>query len=126
MICAGIGFNANAIAQDICEVISRLGETPDVLVVLQHKTQNHALLSAANSLGLRCIGVEKDYIYGCETPSFSKLVFDQYGTGCVSEALALFAAKSAADQSESVALAQERIVSKNRTATAALAQVIVQ
>ena len=119
----GLGFREQATAQSIGEVLARVVEKaarPDattVLAVVADKAAHPALLAAvrAAQLAVETVTVDAMREADARITTRSERVLRQRGVGSVCEATALAAA------GESARLVVTRIVSTDRTATAAAA-----
>lgn len=110
---AGFGHNRNATLASLQEVLAASGIRPDALAALAGKQHLIAELAASMALPLHIVPLEQARRQLCPTQSQASLA--AYGIGSVAEATALAAAGQGAR------LLSGRIISSDRSATAAIA-----
>ena len=86
------------------------------LATISDKADADALKQLARECGVPIKAVAAEMLAGIETPTQSNLIVEKFGTGSVAEAAALAAAGPRAR------LIATRVVSQDRTATAAIAE----
>lgn len=115
---AGLGFKKDVTLTSLREALLAAGE-PDGLTAIatvSDKADAAALKQLARECGVPIKAVPADVLAGVETPTQSERVAERFGTGSVAEAAALAAAGPRAR------LITTRVVSQDRTATAAIAE----
>jgi cobalt-precorrin 5A hydrolase len=115
---AGLGFKRDVTLASLREVLVSAGGCEGLAVVatVSDRVETAALKVLAGELNVPVKAVPADVLAGIVTPTQSKLVKEKFGTGSVAEAAALAAAGRHAR------LISTRVVSKDRTATAAIAE----
>lgn len=115
---AGLGFKKDVTLTSLREALLAAGG-PDGLAAIatvSDKAGAAALKQLARECGVPIRAVPADVLAGVETPTQSERVAERFGTGSVAEAAALAAAGPRAR------LVATRVVSQDRTATAAIAE----
>ncbi|WP_426609906.1 cobalamin biosynthesis protein [Bradyrhizobium sp. McL0616] len=115
---AGLGFKGNVTLASLREALVAAGG-PDglaALATISDKADAEALKLLARECGVPIRAVPAEMLARIDTPTQSKLVTEKFGTGSVAEAAALAAAGPRAR------LIATRVVSRDRTATAAIAE----
>jgi len=115
---AGLGFKKDATLASLREALAAAG-SPDGLAALatvSDKADAEALKQLARECGVPITAVPADVLAGIETPTQSQRITEAFGTGSIAEAAALAAAGPRAR------LLATRVVSQDRTATAAIAE----
>jgi cobalt-precorrin 5A hydrolase len=115
---AGLGFKTDVTLASLREALLAVGG-PDGLAAVatvSDKANAEALKQLALECGVPIRGVPADVLAKIDTPTRSELIIEKFGTGSVAEAAALAAAGSRAR------LIATRAVSRDRTATAAIAE----
>ncbi|PIT06165.1 precorrin methylase [Bradyrhizobium nitroreducens] len=115
---AGLGFRKDVTLASLREALLAAGG-PDGLAAMatvSDKADTEPLKQLAREYGLPIKPVSADMLAGIETPTQSKLVVEKFNTGSVAEAAALAVAGPRAR------LIATRVVSQDRTATAAIAE----
>ena len=115
---AGLGFKRGVTLTSLREALLAAGG-PDGLTAIatvSDKAGAAALKQLARECGVPIKAVPADVLAGVETPTQSERVAERFGTGSVAEAAALAAAGPRAR------LVATRVVSQDRTATAAIAE----
>lgn len=115
---AGLGFNSEAKVESLRDALAAAGGAGglDALATASDKADAAALVSLARELGLTVKAVPAEILGRIETVIHSVRVAAMRGTGSLAEAAALAAAGRRAR------LISTRVVSRDRTATAAIAQ----
>jgi len=114
---AGIGFRHGVTLASLREALVAAGpEGIAAVATISGKAQTPALQSLAREFDLPIRAIPADILAGILTPTQSELVKARFGAGSVAEAAALAAAGARAR------LVSTRTVSKDRTATAAIAE----
>lgn len=115
---AGFGFRQGATLTALREALVAAGGPDDLAAVatVSDKAGAEALKQLARECGVPIKAVPAETLAGIDTPTQSKLVAERFGTGSVAEAAALAAAGPRAR------LIATRVVSQDRTATAAIAE----
>jgi cobalt-precorrin 5A hydrolase len=115
---AGLGFNSEAKVESLRDALAAAGGAGglDALATASDKADAAALVSLARELGLTVKAVPAEILGRIETVTHSVRVAAMRGTGSLAEAAALAAAGRRAR------LISTRVVSRDRTATAAIAQ----
>lgn len=109
---AGLGFRAAATLHSLYDALIQVG-TPDALATSRAKADAPAIRELARQLGLPLIAVD---VAGISTPTQSPRIVALHGTGSLAEAAALAALSPGAR------LVRARTLSKDRMATAAMAE----
>ncbi|TQF42475.1 precorrin methylase [Bradyrhizobium sp. UNPF46] len=115
---AGLGFRKDVTLASLREALLAAGG-PDGLAAMatvSDKADTEPLKQLAREYGLPIKAVSADMLAGIETTTQSKLVVEKFKTGSVAEAAALAVAGPRAR------LIATRVVSQDRTATAAIAE----
>ncbi len=115
---AGLGFRREANIDSLREALVATGcaRGLDALATASDKADAPALISLARELGLTIKAIPAEQLAGIETPTRSDRIEKMRGVGSLAEAVALAAAGRHAR------LVSTRIVSRDRTATAAIAE----
>ena len=115
---AGLGFKKDVTLASLREALLAAGGPEGLAAVatISDKADADALKQLARECGVPIKAVAAEMLAGIETPTQSKLVAEKFGTGSVAEAAALVAAGPRAR------LIATRAVSRDRTATAAIAE----
>jgi cobalt-precorrin 5A hydrolase len=115
---AGLGFRKDVTLASLREALLAAGGFAGLAAVatVSDKAEADALKQLARECGLPIKAVPAEMLAGIDTPTQSKLVTEKFGTGSVAEATALAAAGPRAR------LIATRVVSQDRTATAAIAE----
>lgn len=115
---AGLGFRQGVEVAALRDALDAAGGLDGVaaLATVSDKAATAAVVSLASELGLPIRTVPEDMLAGVETPTRSDIVAARFGVGSLAEALALVAAGCNAR------LVRSRTVSRDRTATAAIAE----
>ena len=115
---AGLGFNSEAKVESLRDALAAAGGAGglDALATASDKADAAALVSLAHELGLTVKAVPAEILGRIETVTHSVRVAAMRGTGSLAEAAALAAAGRRAR------LISTRVVSRDRTATAAIAE----
>jgi cobalt-precorrin 5A hydrolase len=115
---AGLGFKKNATLSSLREALLAAGGPADLTAVatVSDKADAEVLQQLARECRVPIRAVPADVLAKVDTPTQSKLVAEKFGTGSVAEAAALAAAGPRAR------LIAARVVSQDRTATAAIAE----
>lgn len=115
---AGLGFKKDVTLTSLREALLAAGG-PDGLTAIatvSDKADAAALKQLARECGVPIKAVPAEVLAGVETPTQSERVAERFGTGSVAEAAALAAAGPRAR------LIATRVVSQDRSATAAIAE----
>ena len=115
---AGLGFKRDVTLASLREALAAAGG-PDGLAAVatvSDKADAEALKLLARECGVPIKAVPADVLAGIDTPTQSKLVAEKFGTGSIAEAAALAAVGPRAR------LIVARVISQDRTATAAIAE----
>ncbi|MBR1087122.1 cobalamin biosynthesis protein [Bradyrhizobium manausense] len=115
---AGLGFRKDVTLASLREALVAAGG-PDGLAAVatvSDKADAEALRLLARECGVPIKAVPADVLATIDTPTQSQIVAEKFGTGSVAEAAALAAAGPRAR------LIATRAVSRDRTATAAIAE----
>ena len=115
---AGLGFRKDVTLASLREALAAAGG-PDGLAAVatvSDKADAEPLKQLARECGVPIKPISADLLAGIDTPTQSKLIAETFGTGSVAEAAALAAAGPRAR------LIATRVVSQDRTATAAIAE----
>lgn len=115
---AGLGFRRDVTLASLREALLAAGGAAGLTAVatVGDKAEAEVLKQLARECGVPIRAVPADMLSGIDTPTQSKIVKDKFGTGSVAEAAALAAAGPRAR------LISTRVVSHDRTATAAIAE----
>jgi cobalt-precorrin 5A hydrolase len=115
---AGLGFRKGVKVAALREVLAAAGghRGLNALATISDKAAAGALVSLAGELGLPIRTVPADSVGGVETVTRSERIAASYGAGSLAEAVALIAA------GRNARLVSSRVVSQDRTATAAIAE----
>lgn len=115
---AGLGFRKNVTLASLREALLAAGgaEGLAALATVSDKADAEALKQLALECGVPIKAVTADVLAKVDTPTQSKVIMDKFGTGSIAEAAALAAAGVRAR------LIATRVVSQDRTATAAIAE----
>jgi cobalt-precorrin 5A hydrolase len=115
---AGLGFKSEAKVESLRDALAAAGGPGglDALATASDKVDAAALVSLARELGLVIKAVPAEALACVETTTHSVRVAAMHGTGSLAEAAALAAAGRRAR------LVSVRVVSRDRTATAAIAE----
>ncbi|MBP0115148.1 MULTISPECIES: cobalamin biosynthesis protein [Bradyrhizobium] len=115
---AGLGFRQDVTLASLREALLAAGGPEGLAAVATviDKANAEVLKQLARECGVPIMAVPADRLAGIDTPTQSTLVAEKFGTGSVAEAAALAAAGPRAR------LIGTRMVSKDRTATAAIAE----
>jgi cobalt-precorrin 5A hydrolase len=115
---AGLGFRRGADVHSLREALDAAGGASRLaaLATISDKAGARALVSLARELGLPIRAVSAGGLAGVETATQSDIVSAKFGVGSLAEAVALVAAGNNAR------LVAPRVVSRDRTATAAIAE----
>jgi cobalt-precorrin 5A hydrolase len=115
---AGLGFRRGVAIASLREVLDAAGGAGGLaaLATISDKAESEALVSLAGELGLPIRTVAADRLAGVETVTRSDIVEAKFGVGSLAEAVALVAA------GRNARLIMPRVVSDDRTATAAIAE----
>jgi cobalt-precorrin 5A hydrolase len=115
---AGLGFNSEANIESLRDALAAAGGAGglDALATASDKADAAALLALARELGLAVKAVPAEILARIETATHSVRVTAMHGTGSLAEAAALAAA------GRNARLISARVISRDRTATAAIAE----
>jgi cobalt-precorrin 5A hydrolase len=115
---AGLGFRKEATVESLREALAAAGGSRglDALATVTDKADAHAIVSLARELGLTIKPVSGEVLARIETSTRSARIAAMFGTGSLAEAAAL------AGAGQGSRLISERTVSRDRTATAAIAE----
>ncbi|WP_164937654.1 cobalamin biosynthesis protein [Bradyrhizobium guangxiense] len=115
---AGLGFRKDATLASLREALQAAGGPAGLAAVatVKDKADAEALQQLARECGVPIKAVPADVLAKIDTPTRSRLVAERFGIGSVAEAAALAAAGPRAR------LIATRVVSQDRTATAAIAE----
>lgn len=115
---AGFGFKKDVTPASLREALLAAGGAEGLAAVatVSDKADAEALQQLARECGVPIMAVAADVLAAIDTPTQSKLVAEKFGTGSVAEATALAAAGPRAR------LIVTRVVSRDRTATVAIAE----
>lgn len=115
---AGFGFRRDVTVASLREALIGAGGTENLAAIatVNDKADEVALTRLARELGLPIKGVPAERLAGIATPTQSERITQEFGTGSLAEAAALAAA------GRSARLVSARVVSTDRTATAAIAE----
>ena len=114
---AGFGFKRDVTVASLREALIAAGGAKGLAAVatVSDKAEADALTLLARELGLPIKAVAANVLAGIETPTKSGRINEAFGTGSIAEAAALAAA------GRDARLVSTRVVSTDRTATAAIA-----
>ena len=115
---AGLGFRKDATFASLREALFAAGGPAGLAAVatVSDKADAAALKLLADECNLPIMPVSADLLATIATPTRSDLIMERFGTGSVAEAVALAAA------GRNARLLSSRAVSRDRTATAAVAE----
>jgi cobalt-precorrin 5A hydrolase len=115
---AGLGFRKEATIESLREALVAAGGARglDALATVTDKADAAVIVSLARELNLKIKPVPAEILARVETSTHSKRIAAKFGTGSLAEAAALAGAGHGAR------LISERTVSRDRTATAAIAE----
>jgi cobalt-precorrin 5A hydrolase len=115
---AGLGFRASVDVASLREALDAAGGERGLaaLATVSDKAESVALVALAAELGLPIKSVPADVLAGVETMTRSDIVAAKFGAGSLAEAVALVAA------GRNARLLTPRVVSRDRTAAAAIAE----
>jgi cobalt-precorrin 5A hydrolase len=115
---AGLGFRRDVSLASLREALHAAGGTKDLaaLATISGKTETPALQLLAREFDVPIRTVSAEIIAGITTSTQSEFVRARFGAGSVAEAVAIVAAGPRAR------LISKRTVSRDRTATAAIAE----
>lgn len=115
---AGLGFRKEVTLASLREALLAAGgpEGLAAIATVSDKADAEPLLQLARECGVPVKAVPADVLASVDTLTQSKFVTEKFGTGSVAEAAALAAAGPRAR------LIATRVVSQDRTATAAIAE----
>jgi cobalt-precorrin 5A hydrolase len=115
---AGLGFKQGVTLASLREALVAAGgpEGLGAVATVSDKADAEALKQLARECGVPIRAVPVEILAGIDTPTQSKLVVEKFGTGSLAEAAALAAAGAGAR------LIATRVISQDRTATAAIAE----
>jgi cobalt-precorrin 5A hydrolase len=115
---AGLGFKKDVTLASLREALLAAGGSEGLAAIatVSDKAEAEALKQLAHECGVPIKAIAAEMLAGIDTPTKSELVAEKFGTGSVAEAAALVAAGPRAR------LIATRVVSQDRTATAAIAE----
>jgi cobalt-precorrin 5A hydrolase len=115
---AGLGFKRDATLASLREALLAAGGSEGLAAVatVSDKADAEVLKQLARECGVPIRAVPAEMLAGIDTPTQSALITEKFGTGSVAEAVALAAAGPRAR------LIARRVVSHDRTVTAAIAE----
>ena len=115
---AGLGFKRDATLASLREALVAAGGAEGLAAVatVSDKADAEALKQLARECGVPITAVPAEMLAGMDTPTQSNRIAEKFGTGSLAEAAALAAAGPRAR------LIVTRVVSQDRTATAAIAE----
>jgi cobalt-precorrin 5A hydrolase len=115
---AGLGFRKEATIDSLREALIAAGGARglDALATAIDKAGAEVIVSLARELGLTIKPVPTDVLARVETSTHSTRIASMFGTGSLAEAAAL------AGAGQGARLVSQRTVSRDRTATAAIAE----
>lgn len=115
---AGLGFRQDVTLASLREALAAAGGPEGLAAVatVSDKADDEVLKMLARECGVPIKAIPMETLAGIATPTQSRLVVEKFGTGSVAEAAALAAAGAHAR------LIATRVVSQDRTATAAIAE----
>lgn len=115
---AGLGFRKEATIKSLREALTAAGGACglDALATVTDKADAAVIVSLARELDLTIKPVPADVLARVETPTHSARIETMFGTGSLAEAAALAVAGPGAR------LVSERAISRDKAATAAIAE----
>ncbi|MBR0815760.1 cobalamin biosynthesis protein [Bradyrhizobium diazoefficiens] len=115
---AGLGFRKDVTLASLREALLAAGgaEGLAAMATVSDKADTETLKQLARECGVPIKAVPADVLAGIDTPTQSRLVAEKFGTGSIAEAAALAAVGPGAR------LIARRVISQDRTATAAIAE----
>lgn len=115
---AGLGFKRDVTLASLREALLAAGGSEGLAAVatVSDKADAEVLKQLARECGVPIKAIAAEMLAGIDTPTQSNLIAKKFGTGSVAEAAALAAAGPGAR------LIATRVVSQDRTATAAIAE----
>jgi cobalt-precorrin 5A hydrolase len=115
---AGLGFRKEATIESLRDALAAAGGARglDALATAIGKADAAVIVALAREMGLTIRAVPAEVLARVETPTRSARIATMFGTGSLAEAAALAAAGQGAR------LVAERTVSRDRAATAAIAE----
>lgn len=115
---AGLGFKRDVTLASLREALAAAGGAEGLVAVatVSDKADAEVFKQLARECGVPIRAVPADILAGIRTPTQSKRVTETFGTGSVAEAAALAVAGPGAR------LIATRAISRDRTATAAIAE----
>lgn len=115
---AGLGFKSDVTLASLREALATAGgpEGLAAFATVSDKADAEVLKQLARECGVPIMAVPADRLAGIDTPTQSALVVEKFGAGSLAEAAALAAAGPRAR------LIATRVISRDRTATAAIAK----
>lgn len=115
---AGLGFRRDVTLASLHEALAAAGGIAGVAAIatVSDKANSDALQRLARELDVPVKAIPADVLASIATLTQSELVQEKFGTGSVAEAAALAAA------GRDARLVSTRVVSQDRTATAAIAE----
>ena len=115
---AGLGFKKDVTLASLREALAAAGGPEGLAAVatVSDKADAEVLKLLARECGVPIKAVLAEVLAGIATPTQSKLVAEKFGTGSIAEAAALAAVGPRAR------LIVARVISQDRTATAAIAE----
>jgi cobalt-precorrin 5A hydrolase len=115
---AGLGFRKDVTLASLREALLAAGgaEGLAAMATVSDKADTESLKQLARECGVPIKAVPADVLAGIDTLTQSRLVAEKFGTGSIAEAAALAAVGPGAR------LIATRVVSQDRTATAAIAE----
>jgi len=115
---AGLGFRQDVTLASLREALAAAGGSEGLMAVatVSDKADTEALKLLARECGVPIKAVPAEMLADIDTPTQSQRITEKFGTGSVAEAAALVAAGPHAR------LIATRAISRDRTATAAIAE----
>jgi len=115
---AGLGFRQDVTLASLREALAAAGGSEGLVAVatVSDKADTEALKLLARECGVPIKAVPAEMLADVDTPTQSQRITEKFGTGSVAEAAALVAAGPHAR------LIATRAISRDRTATAAIAE----
>ena len=113
---AGIGFRRGTTLAALLEAVEAAGGAAEALATAEGKARAAPAQALARALNLPLIAVPAAALAGQPTPTRSPRIHALFGTGSLAEAAALAAAGPGAT------LIAPRVLSRDRTASAAIAE----
>jgi cobalt-precorrin 5A hydrolase len=115
---AGLGFRQDVTLASLREALAAAGGSEGLVAVatVSDKADTEALKLLARECGVPIKAVPAEMLADIDTPTQSQRITEKFGTGSVAEAAALVAAGPHAR------LIATRAISRDRTATAAIAE----